>query len=70
MNSHGATPGDRTLSECFKLFDIIHRITTDHNTITRITSEVIEDFAADNVHYLELRTTPKVCMVYLGRFGI
>ncbi|CAL8470104.1 g9646 [Coccomyxa elongata] len=51
--------GDRTLSECFKLFDIIHRITTDHDTITRITCEVIEDFAADNVHYLELRTTPK-----------
>lgn len=53
--------GDRTLSECFKLFDVIHQITTDHETITGIASEVVEDFAADNVRYLELRTTPKVC---------
>jgi adenosine deaminase len=52
--------GDRTLAECFKLFDVIHRITTDHDVITRITREVVEDFAADNVRYLELRTTPKV----------
>ncbi|EIE25888.1 adenosine/AMP deaminase family protein [Coccomyxa subellipsoidea C-169] len=51
--------GDRTLSECFKLFDVIHQITTDHETITGIASEVVEDFAADNVRYLELRTTPK-----------
>ncbi|KAK9809207.1 hypothetical protein WJX72_011389 [[Myrmecia] bisecta] len=51
--------GHRTLSECFKLFDAIHRITTDHATITRITCEVVQDFAADNVIYLELRTTPK-----------
>ena len=58
--------GDRTLSECFKLFDIIHRLTTDHATITRITQEVIEDFAADNVLYLELRTTPKVSLSLLS----
>lgn len=51
--------GDRTLAECFKLFDVIHRITTDHDTITRITREVVKDFAADNVRYLELRSTPK-----------
>ncbi|KAL4419191.1 hypothetical protein ABPG77_007781 [Micractinium sp. CCAP 211/92] len=49
----------RTLGECFKLFDVIHRITTDHDVITRITREVIEDMAADNVVYAELRTTPK-----------
>ncbi|XP_051124730.1 N6-mAMP deaminase [Andrographis paniculata] len=50
---------DRSLSEVFKLFDLIHIITTDHETVTRITREVIEDFAAENVVYLELRTTPK-----------
>ncbi|PIN21147.1 Adenine deaminase/adenosine deaminase [Handroanthus impetiginosus] len=50
---------DRALSEVFKLFDLIHVITTDHETVTRITKEVIEDFADDNVVYLELRTTPK-----------
>ncbi|CAN4117419.1 unnamed protein product [Withania somnifera] len=50
---------DRTLTEVFKLFDLIHILTTDHETVTRITKEVIEDFAAENVVYLELRTTPK-----------
>ena len=49
----------RSLGECFQLFAAIHRITTDHSTITRITREVLEDFAADNVVYVELRTTPK-----------
>ena len=48
------------MSECFKLFDVIHKVTTNHDSIARITREVIEDFAADNVIYLELRTTPKV----------
>lgn len=28
-------------------------------------SQVVEDFAAEDVVYLELRTTPKVCYVYL-----
>ncbi|KAL8151195.1 hypothetical protein V2J09_021003 [Rumex salicifolius] len=50
---------DRSLHEVFRLFDLIHIITTDHKTVTRITKEVLEDFAADNVVYLELRTTPK-----------
>jgi len=34
-------------------------VTTDHATITRIATEVVEDLAADNVIYAELRTTPK-----------
>jgi adenosine deaminase len=50
---------DRSLQECFKLFDLIHVLTTDHGTISRVAKEVIEDFAAENVIYLELRTTPK-----------
>lgn len=50
---------DRSLTEVFKMFDLIHILTTDHETVTRITKEVIEDFAAENVVYLELRTTPK-----------
>ncbi|PRW34001.1 adenosine deaminase [Chlorella sorokiniana] len=49
----------RTLGECFQLFDVIHRITTTHEAIQRITREVLEDMAADNVVYAELRTTPK-----------
>ncbi|KAL1196383.1 N6-mAMP deaminase [Cardamine amara subsp. amara] len=50
---------DRSLAEVFHLFDLIHKITTDHKTVTRITREVVEDFALENVVYLELRTTPK-----------
>lgn len=49
----------RSLPECFQLFDLYHILATDHDTVTRITKEVIEDFAAENVVYLELRTTPK-----------
>ena len=54
------TAGTRSLPEGFKLFAIIHTITTSHAVITRITREVIEDCAADNIVHLELRTTPKV----------
>ncbi|EER97681.1 hypothetical protein BDA96_02G425800 [Sorghum bicolor] len=50
---------DRSLPECFKLFDLFHILTTDHDTVTRIAKEVVEDFAAENVVYLEIRTTPK-----------
>lgn len=33
-------PGDRSLPEVFKLFDLIHVLTTDHKTVSRITKEV------------------------------
>ncbi|KAK4487345.1 hypothetical protein RD792_006039 [Penstemon davidsonii] len=56
---HVLSKNERSLVEVFKLFDLIHNVTTDHKTVTRITKEVIEDFAADNAVYLELRTTPK-----------
>lgn len=98
------------MEECFTLFPIIHHLTTDHDSIATIASEVglsglsgahcskldsatpantpsapfraelalltaartcrqllllacmqvVQDFAADNVVYAELRTTPKV----------
>ncbi|KAJ6769519.1 ADENOSINE DEAMINASE [Salix purpurea] len=56
---HVIMKNDRSLGEVFKLFDLIHILTTDHKTVTRITKEVVEDFASENVVYLELRTTPK-----------
>eukprot|EP00462_Mataza_sp_D1_P006964 CAMPEP_0175122896 /NCGR_PEP_ID=MMETSP0087-20121206/1954_1 /TAXON_ID=136419 /ORGANISM="Unknown Unknown, Strain D1" /LENGTH=279 /DNA_ID=CAMNT_0016404551 /DNA_START=63 /DNA_END=902 /DNA_ORIENTATION=+ len=50
---------DRTCHEVFKLFAIIHKLTQDVNVIKRIAKETVCDFAADNVVYLELRTTPR-----------
>ncbi|KAL0478920.1 hypothetical protein AKO1_007819 [Acrasis kona] len=52
--------GRRNLNECFKMFEVIHDLTsTDVTVMTRITKETIEDYADDNVIYLELRTTPR-----------
>ena len=47
------------MADCFALFALIHRLTTRHEVVTRITAEVVSDAAADGVLYLELRTTPK-----------
>jgi len=53
-------PGDeRSLADCFALFDTIHAVVTSHDVVTRVTEEVIRDFDADNVCYIELRTTPR-----------
>jgi hypothetical protein len=41
------------------VFSVIHQLADNIETIRRITAEVIEDFASENVVYLELRTTPK-----------
>lgn len=49
----------RTLAEVFSLFRLIHRVTTDVAVLPRLVREVVEDLAADNVAYAELRTTPK-----------
>ncbi|KAK1281435.1 hypothetical protein QJS04_geneDACA018192 [Acorus gramineus] len=56
---HVILKADRSLRECFTMFDLIHVLATDHKAITRIAKEAVEDFAAENVVYLELRTTPK-----------
>ena len=57
----GWPAGTRSLPEGFKLFAVIHTITTTHAILTRIAREVVEDCAHDNIVHLELRTTPKVC---------
>ncbi|KAJ8963131.1 hypothetical protein NQ318_018596 [Aromia moschata] len=50
---------DRTLDECFELFKIAQTATSSKNSVYLATQSVIEEFAQDNVIYLELRTTPR-----------
>ncbi|XP_046404183.1 adenosine deaminase-like protein [Ischnura elegans] len=49
----------RSLKECFKIFDIIHKVTVKPSIIRRAAMDVIKDFANDGVVYLELRSTPR-----------
>ncbi|XP_066448613.1 adenosine deaminase-like protein [Eleutherodactylus coqui] len=49
----------RTLEECFQMFRIIHQITDTAEDILLVTKDVIKEFAADGVKYLELRSTPR-----------
>ena len=48
-----------TLDEGFKIFAQIHQLQLNHDTLRRVVREVLEDFCADNVCYLELRSTPR-----------
>ncbi|XP_026537918.1 adenosine deaminase-like protein [Notechis scutatus] len=49
----------RTLEECFQMFDLIHQMTSRPEDILMVTKDVIREFAADGVKYLELRSTPR-----------
>jgi adenosine deaminase len=59
--SHCTVEGDddRSLDACFAIFGAIHKTVTNLANVRRVAREVLEDFAADNVKYLELRTTPR-----------
>lgn len=43
----------------FKKFEYAHDLTDTIEAVSLATKGVIEDFVADNVIYLELRTTPR-----------
>jgi len=44
------------MSDAFQIFALTHSVVTQPAVVYRVTKEVIEDFAADGVVYLELRT--------------
>jgi adenosine deaminase len=50
---------ERSLMQCFEMFDIIHAAVSDLDAVARVASEAVADFAADGVCYCELRTTPR-----------
>ncbi|KAK6173711.1 hypothetical protein SNE40_017117 [Patella caerulea] len=48
-----------SLKTAFRLFKMIHQVCDDEYSIYKLTYDIIHDFAADNVKYLEIRSTPK-----------
>ncbi|CAJ1056421.1 adenosine deaminase-like protein [Xyrichtys novacula] len=49
----------RTLDECFQVFKVIHQLVDSEEDILMVATDVIKEFAADGVKYLELRSTPR-----------
>lgn len=49
----------KSLKECFSMFDFIYKITKSLDVISRITREMLEDWSKSNCLYLEIRTTLK-----------
>nr|XP_002128674.1 adenosine deaminase-like protein [Ciona intestinalis] len=49
----------RTMGDCFEMFKVIHSLVDSTEVIYEVTKDVIEEFSADGVKYLELRSTPK-----------
>lgn len=49
----------RSLSECFKVFDLAHDLVDSVDAVKLATECVINEFSEDNVIYLELRSTPR-----------
>ncbi|XP_077988430.1 N6-Methyl-AMP deaminase-like [Glandiceps talaboti] len=49
----------RTYTECFQMFGIIHQLVDNTDAVSMVTKDVIQDFRDDNILYLELRTTPR-----------
>ncbi|KAL0227981.1 hypothetical protein RCL1_004124 [Eukaryota sp. TZLM3-RCL] len=50
-------PVGRSLSECFVVFDAIHKVTLNPSAVERIAKEAVEDAYFHNILHLELRTT-------------
>ena len=47
------------IDQCFGLFKVVHQIISSQTVLTRVFSEMMEDYMNDNVIYLEIRTTPR-----------
>lgn len=46
-------------ARCFEVFRMFHQLVNTHQALYTATVDVIHEFVADNVQYLELRTTPR-----------
>lgn len=57
----------RSLGDCFEIFAEIAKCVDDLPSLSRVTTEALEDFAAQHVAYLELRSTPKLLLLQTGQ---
>lgn len=67
-SAHHTAP-HRSLSDCFKIFDVIHRHVHSTYHVKRIVQEMLADAVADGVTYLEMRTTPRQLRDWPGAAG-
>ncbi|RUO95619.1 hypothetical protein BC936DRAFT_143608 [Jimgerdemannia flammicorona] len=51
----------KDITDFFQIFKFIYQLTDDENSIRTVVRAVIDEFAADGVRYLELRSTPRRC---------
>ena len=49
----------RSMEECFDIFNILHELVDDVDSLRVVTECVLNEFMNDNVVYLELRSTPR-----------
>lgn len=49
----------RSLDDCFVMFSMIHTLVSDEEAVEMVAHDVVQEFAADGVVYLELRSTPR-----------
>jgi adenosine deaminase len=60
---------NRSLSDCFAIFSIIHKVVRTRSHVQRLVREMVEDAVLDNVIYMEIRTTPRVLDDYVTEAG-
>ena len=60
----------RNLSDCFKIFSVIHNVVRTRSAIERIVQEMLEDNREDGVAYLEIRSTPRCLADFSTSNGI
>jgi adenosine deaminase len=56
-----------SLSDCFRVFDIIHRLVHSGDQVQQCVKEMMEDNFDDGCWYLEVRTTPRILSDFTGR---
>lgn len=59
MGLYNGFESDETLEKCFEKFKLAHELVDSAEAVKLATECVIDEFAKENVVYLELRSTPR-----------